>query len=197
MDLFNLLNVLRRGWIAVAIGSTATILAVYVVGLASGVYQGQVNVVLLPPPNQQLNELNSVTPSLIFTAGVLAKLTRSATDLDPSVSGALTTLTGEGIYDGYSIQQINKGGQWQYSFDDPVLNVQSSGPTMERVQENMSYALVKIQTQLRLLQSKEGVRPEDMIRTSFSPSDPVYTFVHGSFLRASAGAAASDARRGG
>ena len=192
MTIWDLLLLSLRFWVITVVGIALTAAAVLLVGQQPGVFRGQVNVILLQPEPFPGNALAETTDSLISTTGVVAQLVGGQGGTSRSVSDQVT-LVGEGLRQGYSVRQPNSGGQWEYRFESPVLDVQSAGPTLGDARAEMSAALTRIEAVLDKLQSDASVDAALRIRTQLSPNQPVYTYAHGSRIRAYAGALMSGA----
>ena len=183
MTFWDLVILCRRFWVVSLVGLALTTLVAYGVAGREGTYNGQVKVILLAPQPSRGNALVEPNDSLIDFAGVLGRVTGGPGGASRSVSDDVT-LVGEGVRTGYSIQQPNSGGQWEYRFNEPTLNVQSAGETLEETQRQMSIALTTIQDALDDLQVKSGVAANMRISMQLSPSAPVYSYEHGSRTRA-------------
>lgn len=192
MTIWDLLRLALRFWGITVVGTALTAAAVLLVAHQPGVFSGQVNVILLQPEPFPGNALAETTDSLISTTGVVAQLVGGQGGTSRSVSDQVT-LVGEGIQDGYTVRQPNSGGQWEYRFETPVLDVQSAGPTLDEARAEMSAAVTSIEGVLDKLQSDASVDPSLRIRIQMSPSQPVYTYAHGSRMRAYAGTLLSGA----
>jgi hypothetical protein len=186
VTIWDLLLLSLRFWAVTLVGVALTAAAVLLVGQQPGIVSGQVNVILLQPEPFPGNALAETTDSLISTTGVVAQLVGGQGGTSRSVSDQVT-LVGEGIRQGYSVRQPNSGGQWEYRFETPVLDVQSAGPTLDDARVQMSTALARIEGVLDKLQSDASVDARLRIRIQLSPNQPVYTYAHGSRTRAYAG----------
>jgi hypothetical protein len=146
-------------------------------------YNGRVRVVLLTPSVVPGNALASTTSSLVAMTGVVARAANGPRDAANTVSADLS-LTSLGVREGWSIRQPNVGGQWEPRFEDPVLEVQASGETMDAAAASMDEALGHVEAALTELQDAQRVPAELRIRTELSPAAPVFTIQHGSRVRA-------------
>lgn len=186
MTIWDLLLLSLRFWVVTVVGFALTAAAVPLVGQQPGIFSGQVNVILLQPEPFPGNALAETTDSLISTTGVVAQLVGGQGGTSRSVSDQVT-LVGEGLRQGYSVRQPNSGGQWEYRFETPVLDVQSAGQTLDDARAEMNAALTRIEDVLDKLQSDASVDETLRIRIQLSPNQPVYTYAHGSRARALAG----------
>ena len=183
MTAIDLLRMMARRWPVVVAGLAATAVLLIYISSLSGVYRSQVNVVLVPPPSVPINDLDNSNESLIATAGVIATLVNGPISNERSVSQGVS-LTGEGVYSGYSVRQPNSGGQWDYRFDNPVLDVQATGATLAEAEANMDIALQLILDTLVTIQIDAGASSADMIETTLNPAEPQYYYDRGSRSRA-------------
>ncbi len=145
-------------------------------------YNGQVAVLLLAPVNSGQNALASTTASLIATTGIVSGAVNGPEPGAQTVNDQ--TLASAGITQGWSARQPNRGGQWDNDFEDPYLDVRSTGPTMAVSQAEMTVVLDRIQAALTRLQDAQSVPPDQRIRTVLNPTAPVYVKQSGSRLRA-------------
>jgi hypothetical protein len=116
----------------------------------------------------------------------MAGLVGLAVEADPlaAQTASSVSLLGEGIYHGVSVQLPNDGGQWNYNFDQPSLDVQVSGGSPNEVRDTMTKVLSKIHAETVMRQTASGAAPESFVRTTVSqPSIDVFR-VQGSSLRA-------------
>jgi hypothetical protein len=145
-------------------------------------YNGQVAVLLLAPVNAGQNALASTTASLIATTGIISGAVNGPGPGAQTVNDQ--TLASAGIARGWSARQPNRGGQWDNDFEDPYLDVRSTGPTAAVSQAEMAVALDRIQAALTTLQDARSVPADQRIRTVLNPTVPVYVKQSGSRLRA-------------
>ncbi|MBO1739145.1 hypothetical protein [Leifsonia sp. TF02-11] len=86
--------------------------------------------------------------------------------------GESATLQGAGITRGSSVLLPNMGGQWQYSFDTPGLNVKAAGPTPEWVRTTLATEIARIRAIAAHQQEVTGVSAENRISVDVSPASP-------------------------
>lgn len=142
---------------------------------------GEVQVVLLPPPAVLPNALAETTSSLISLAGVVG---RGVEGFDgPQTVDTSVTLASQGVRAGYSVRQPNLGGQWESSFQDPVVDVQAVGPTQEVAATQLALGLAHVGSVLTQIQDRESVPADLRVRVRLSPADPVYVVQKGSRTR--------------
>lgn len=148
---------------------------------------GEVRVVLLPPDGGLPNALAETTSSLVSMASVVSRGVEGfagAEAVDPTV-----TLASQGVRTGYSVRQPNLGGQWETSYQDPVVDVQSVGPTQEVAATEMSRGLAHVGQVLNDLQDREAVPADLRVRVRLSPPVPTYQVQKGSRTRGLAASA--------
>lgn len=143
---------------------------------------GEVRVVLLPPPNALPNALADTTSSLISLAGVVGRGVEGFAG--PQTVDSSVTLASQGVRAGYSVRQPNLGGQWESSFQDPVVDVQAVGPTQEVAATQLALGLAHVGSVLAEIQDRESVPAELRVRVQLSPPVPVYQVQKGSKTRA-------------
>jgi hypothetical protein len=183
ITLWEVFRLNRRFWVLTVVGLILTATAAFHAWDSTGAYSGRARIALLAPQQVRGNALVKTTISLIALAGILAHTTGGPGGDAQSVSDDVTLLQ-EGVTDGYGIRQPNAGGQWEYRFEVSVVDVQSAGPTLDRAQEQMSSALAKISSTLAELQDRAGVAPDQRVSIQLGPGEPVFTYEHGSRMRA-------------
>lgn len=183
MTVWDLLSIAAQRWLVTLIGLLLTVAAVFVVSAAQPSYLAQVRVVLLPPASAQPNGLTDTGASLISLAGVVA-LTVEGADVSADAVSENVTLTGEGRRQGYTVRQPNSGGQWQYRFDAPVLDVQAVGSTRFDAGQQLDAALGRVESVLAEIQDGEDVPAASRVRTVLSPEVAQVAEVAGSTTRA-------------
>jgi len=183
MTAWDVLSIAAQRWLVTVLGIVLTIGAVVVVTSAQPSYLAQVRVVLLPPATAQPNGLTDTTGSLISLAGVVAESVDDS-DVGAEAVSESVTLTGEGRRLGYTVRQPNSGGQWQYRFDEPVLDVQAVGSTGQAARQELDAALRRVDSALADLQDQQGVPLAGRVRTILNPAEPQVTKVGGSETRA-------------
>ena len=182
MTIWDVLGLARRYAIVALLGLGVTAWFTLQAWDQPGAYRSQVNVRLLPPPAPTGNALIDTTDSLTSTAGVVVRMVGGPTGTAGSVSSTVS-LAGEGVVRGHSIRQQNVGGQWEQKFVDPVLDLQSVGPTKDAAAAEMDVALSSVSDALDTLEDRAGVAPDARIRVELSPSTPVVAYAHGSRTR--------------
>lgn len=183
MTTWDLLALAVKRWAVTLLGAGLTGLAVFWAITVPPVYFVQVRVVLLPPAGAQLNGFTGSAESLIDLAGVVAREMQGA-DGGASAVSQDVTLVGEGLHEGYSVRHPNAGGQWQYRFDEPVLDVQAVAATPKDVKKQATLALQRVRSTLTRIQRDQGVASIHRVRTVLSPATPQLYEEKGSRVRA-------------
>lgn len=185
MTIWDLLTAVRRHW-ALAL---AVVLAV---GLAAGlaarpvhVYVGKVRVIFLAPETYPGNVLAATSRSIIDLAGVVARDVNGFGD-PPQPTDPTLTLASQGIRVGVSVRQPNAGGQWDTLYEEPVLDIQSTAPTLEEARTLINQTVDRVEASLTRLQDEEGVPADLRVRTRSSPEEPSFSVQSGSRVRAAA-----------
>src|SRR5450830_603440 len=87
------------------------------------VWNGEVRVIFLKPTS-------SPGIALVSMAGIVARDVEGFSST-PQTVNSFVTLASQGVVTGVEVRQRNSGGQWDHNYEDPVLNIQSTGPTRE------------------------------------------------------------------
>lgn len=177
-------NAVARRWPIALVGVLITVVALVVVHAAPTVYHSESKVLLLIPKSTRYpNGYAATTGSLAAVAGIVSKAVGGvgggARTSSPSV-----TLLGEGVEDGWSVLQPNRGGQWAIDYEDPYLLVEATGPTSEIVMQRQAYLVQRIESELTALQDQAGVEQVNRIRPTLSPPVPSVFASKGSGIRA-------------
>ncbi len=136
MAVWDLLVASARRWYVVLAGLVLTVGVLLLVHQTPGVYATQTNVVFLAPVTPHTpNTISSPTSGVISTAGLVERIVNKGVEKSPT-SGSVA-LAGQGVDDGYSVELPNAGGQWASNFNRPVLQVQVTGPSAERVRSEL------------------------------------------------------------
>jgi hypothetical protein len=158
-----------RRWYVVVLGVVLTTVAVANVSLLPGVHWARAHVLLLGPPSaMRPNKLDSGSAGLIATAGLIEREMNTGVRRIPATSNEVT-LVDQGIYDGEQVHVPDNGGQWANNFDQPVLDVQASGPTSAIVEQRIEAMVHQIEEILRRRQDDAGVSPANRITVASSP----------------------------
>lgn len=183
MTIWDLLATAWRRRLVVLACALASGLLLYGVAAPVVAYNGRVTVLLLVPQGTPGNALSTTTQSLIGMAGVAARAATGPHDAPQTVSADIT-LASMGVERGWSLRQPNAGGQWEIRYEDPLLDVQSTGRTLEEAQATMQEALDHVRAALTELEDRADVPATARIRTELSPQEPAFTVQTGSRVRA-------------
>jgi hypothetical protein len=173
-----------RRWYIVALGVVLTSATVAYVSVSPGVYWARSQVVLLGPPvPARPNKLNSGSGSLIATAGLIEREVNFGRTRMPATSNDVA-LVDLGVYDGEQVRLPNNGGQWASNFDEPVLDVQASGPSAAIVRRRIDSLIAEISTILERRQDDAGVTRANKITLAISPQQVQVNYATGDRRRA-------------
>lgn len=188
MTLWDLLSLLWRRWYITLAGAALTTVAVILVLSTAPLYYGQLRVVILPPTSALVNGYAETDESLVNLAGVVARSIQGSGGEAQPVSEGIT-LVGQGVRDGFSVRQPNAGGQWQYRFDEPVLEVQAVGSSPDAVRAHVQQGVDAVKSTLDALQTAQGVGDESRVRTQLNPDETQIFEQRGNRVRALAATA--------
>jgi hypothetical protein len=176
------LRSVRSRWYLLALGLLLTVVAVFLVPPARGVYWLQAGLVLLPPNRESSNPLRVESESLIyFAAAVEVEFNENRNGGRPASTAA--TLYGEGVRQGYSVVLNSIGSQWAPGYDRPHLSIQVVDSTPERTRAVFNDIVAQLDAIVRNRQLDAQVEPRMMIRTTLATSDPGIAYVAGSERR--------------
>jgi hypothetical protein len=158
-----------RRWYVLLLGVLLTAAAAASVSLLPGVYWARTQVLLLGPPSEtRPNKLDSNSAGLIATAGLVERELNAGRQRIPATSIDVT-LVDQGVYDGEQVRLPNNGGQWATNFDQPVLDIQASGPSSAIVQERIDKMVKQTDQILQRRQNEAGVGQANRITVALSP----------------------------
>jgi hypothetical protein len=179
----DLIHTLVVRWYVTLGGLLLTAVAIAVVHSGGPAFETKVDVQFLPPSSfKQVGE-NSPDNDLVAMAGLVARETRLSNDrLEPAWADA--PLSGLGVTEGTMVVLPNQDGQFDFSFDDPVLRVKAVGPSPERAADLRDERVADIEETLARLQEADGIAPRDRIATRLIPPVPPVGDVSGPRNRA-------------
>lgn len=149
-----------------------------------GVYEGDVNVVLLMPVGAKTDNALAARPAALADfAGIVARSVAGRGGGEISVSDEVT-LAAQGVRHGWSVRQPSSGGQWNYSFDQPVVEVRATGPTEAAVVAQLTEVIARIRADIARRESVAGARADQRVRLTLSPSTPIVLYGGGDRRRA-------------
>ena len=190
MTAWDLISIALQRWVVTVLGLLLTITFVLATTTAEPAYLSRVSVVLLPPSGPNVNGLEDASESLISLAGVVAREVEAPGAGQAPVSSGVT-LIGEGRREGSTVRQPGTGGQWNFRFEQPVLDVQAIDSTAAEASARMDAALADIDEALASLQDSQGVAANSRVRAVLNPAAPQVSEEVGSGVRAAFGAAVS------
>lgn len=169
MTVLALFRVLLARWYVVVLGCVCTAGAFMALHDSPRVYSAQTDVVFVLPGNVAIRGLNyEFAQTLINFAGLVEK---RVNDGQPSLklSSPSATLYGTGVREGISISLADAGGQWQRSFNRPVLSVQVVDSSPEDVTKAMSGVVHDITKTAEALQEESGTERGQFIMVETAP----------------------------
>ena len=184
MRVSDILSACAKRWYIMALGlGLVSIVAVAIV-MSPGVYFARTQVVFLGPPvPARPNKLDSSSEGLISTAGLIEREMNATRNRIPA-TGADVTLVDQGVYDGEQIKLPNNGGQWATNFNEPVLDVQATGPNAAVVERRMDEMVSEISTILDRRQNEANVAEPNRITITLSPAETQVRYMRGDRKRA-------------
>lgn len=150
--------------------------------LGPGVHMARFDVVLAAPVRND-NALDGSSDRLADLAGITAKSVTG--DLSGGATVSDVSLAGQGRL-GWSVRQINEGGQWTYWFPRPVLDVQVTGHDEAEVRRQVDEVVARIRTDISDREAAAGVTEDNRVRTLLAPPVPEITYNDGERTRAAA-----------
>lgn len=182
-----LIAILFRRWYVLVAVLMCTVIAIILAGRAQSVYYTEVDVVFLPPADAvSSNALEGRQESLIHFAAIMER-DYNGGEVAPRLSSSTATLYGAGVRQGQSVLLPNVGGQWQISFDRPVLAVEVVDSSQERVLAKLRDVLQRLDSLVVEQQQKSGVAAARYIKTELAPKAAVVQKISGSPIRATIG----------
>ena len=184
MTFWELIRAFLRPWPVVLIGALCTAGAGYLAIQDDGVYFTRTEIVFLAPTSTLYpNALRTQSEDIIVTAGVVAKAITGPGKVT-KFSSPDVTLIGMGVRDGWSLRLPDTGGQWATNFATQRLILDIVGPTREKVREQQSAIILRVQDELAALQRDAGVDPVNDITAMTAPQTTVVFHVGGNKIRA-------------
>ncbi|TFD66792.1 hypothetical protein [Cryobacterium ruanii] len=171
----NLLQILARRWYVVMVVLIATGL-LYATLARHGSYYSEVQVVFVAPGDVALapfNDQRRVT--LVSFASAIESEIHNGRPTNRLAEGA--PLFGAGVDQGYQVLMPNRGGQWQYSFPDPVLTVRAVGPDPQWATATVDGLVTHITALVAQRQQSNGVPVVDTIHIEQVPNETTANYV--------------------
>lgn len=164
--------------VALALVLVGTAVAAFVVR-PEPVYWARADVVFLPPEGAG-NALEGEDDALVpFAAAVERAVVGGPQELVLASDG--TPLYGEGVRAAATVRLARTGGQWQASFDQPLITVQVVMPTRDGAAGRLEDVLARVEA--AAVDQQDGVGASERVRTERSPAHPQITRVVGSATR--------------
>lgn len=183
MTIWDVFTLMRRFRLLAVVMIGLTFGALVVASTPQVAAVGRARVVFLAPETDEGNVLARTTAPLVGMAGVVARRVNEFSAIEMSVDSDVSLPT-QGVRDGYSVRQPDEGGQWGTRYEEPVLDIQSTGADVDEARAAMDEAITEVLGTLEDLQDREAVPDELRIRTRLSPPEPVFTEQGGSRARA-------------
>lgn len=169
-------TIIRR-WYVAGFVVAAMLPLVYFAHIQAGVYYTSVNVIFLAPPQSVGgNSLRASSARTVYYAAVIERLYKGQND-NPALSTTSSPLYGTGIRHGAAVYVPNNGGQWQNSFDQPVITVEVVGESGDEVTGQLESVVAKIGKLARQPQQSMGIHSDAYITTDLSPQVPNVTYI--------------------
>jgi len=180
----DVLRVCAERWYIIALGLGLTGVVAIAVLISPGVYFARTQVVFLGPPvPARPNKLDSSSDGLISTAGLIER-EMNATRTRIPATGADVTLVDQGVYDGEQIKLPNNGGQWATNFNEPLLDVQATGPNADVVERRIDEMVAEISAILDRRQDEANADESNRITIMLSPAETQVRYMRGDRKRA-------------
>lgn len=169
MTVLALWKVLLARWYVVLLGLAVTATAFASLADSPRVYSAQTDVVFVLPGNVAIRGLNDgFAETLINFSGLVEqKVNEGRSSL--KLSSPSATLFGTGVREGSSISLADAGGQWQRSFNRPVLSVQVVDSSPEEVTVVMTAIVRDIARTAESLQAESGTDSSKFITVETAP----------------------------
>jgi hypothetical protein len=181
-----LLQLVLRRWYLMLVGAVLSLAALYLVTHQPGIYWTQVNVVLLPPPEEYYpNRLEDPAYALAPMAGLIVADWNGNNRPMITASGD-TPVFGEGLRQGAQVRLPNRGSQWQPNYASPIIDVQVVGHDADSVIQQTHQIGTELEELLQQRQDAVGVSRTMRMTTIMSSADPTVYHIWGSSVRAGA-----------
>lgn len=144
---------------------------------AKGIYYAKVDVLFLPPPNTVGgNSLRADPGGTVYYAAYIERIFEGG-EATKSVQSTNAPLYGTGMSQGHAVYVPNGGGQWQASFNTPVIRVEVVDSSPAAVIGEVNRIVSRIEAISAVPQKRLGIEPGSFITTELSPSKPAIQFV--------------------
>ena len=170
-------NAIARRWY-LALGTVLLMLPFLVAaGTAPGVYYSKTDVLFLPPRLPASGNALQEDPAqtLAFASVVTHRFNVDAGNTVPRSTSS--PLYGTGIRSGHLVYVPSSGGQWQMSYNRPVITVEIVGETVDEVAIERQRILASIASLAKDAQQELGIKPAARITTEPAPSVEFVAYV--------------------
>jgi len=172
-----LLRVLFRRWYIVLAVLAVAGMCFVLLDRAGGTYVSETKVVFVIPGSTAVGVFDDRKRDTLveFVAAVELEVNRGE---PPDRLAESAPLVGAGVRQGSQVVMPNTGGQWQYSFPDPVLSVRVAGSSPQEVRASLQRLLDRIDTVTA--DQQRGMDVRDVISTERVPVEATVDYVGGS-----------------
>ena len=171
-----LLQILARRWYVVVVVLTLTGLVYISLARDGSAYSSEVQVVFVGPGDVVLAPFNDQRRETLvgFAAAIESEMNNGR---PTNRLAERAPLFGAGVDQGYQVLLPNRGGQWQYSFPDPVLTIRAVGPNPQWVTATVDGLITRINALVADRQQGSGVPLVDTIHTERVPNETAVNVV--------------------
>lgn len=170
----DLIRVLLRRWQVVLAVVAVIAVSFAVLNRSGGTYVAETTVVFVIPGSAAVGVFDDRKRDTLveFAAAVELEVNNGE---PPDRLSPSAPLVGAGVSEGHQVVMPNTGGQWQFSFPEPVLSVRVTGTSPESVRETLSSLVEQIDT---VTQNRQvGVNGQDVISTERVPAEATVSHV--------------------
>jgi hypothetical protein len=142
-----------------------------------GVYYSRADVLFLPPAALVGGNLLQADPAqtLHFAAIVEHRINAEQPSYAPRTTSA--PLYGTGVRNTHAVYIPSSGGQWQLSFNRPVITVEVVADSSEKAAQELAALVERVSELAAASQDSEGIPATAQITTELSPGAPFVTYV--------------------
>lgn len=144
---------------------------------ATGIYYSKTDVLFLSPRAPGSGNALQEDPAqiLAFASVVMHRLNADAGKTVPTSTSS--PLYGSGIRSGHLVYIPSSGGQWQLSYNRPVITIEIVGESMDEVATERQQILDRISSIAKDSQQELGIKPAANITTEPAPSVEFVAYV--------------------
>lgn len=167
MAALDALRVLGRRWYVMVLVLAATVAVGLQLYPGQHTYSARTTVVFVWPGALALYPTEDDGIGALVNFAALVRQGIRADDVDSTASASFGgTLVGAGVGSGHSVVLPNSGGQWSDRYDQPVLNLESVGPTPAAATGDLRELVAQIDATVESLQARLNVPVESRVRIS-------------------------------